>query len=259
MVTGPTAVDGAVSPMMLITWRSWKLKRKAIASNDAEVQAALEGEDQNYRIRLLWTEMHGASVHRKDPRRDLVEESEKQALLLKGIVCTDSRGGYDAVELNESPLLGLTNMRAALQAFQLRENMRRAGCELRWVASDYDLGDALTKKRNQCREGLVKYLRTFLWSIAFDPEFIAAKKNCKIGKTAIGKIDEAMDENYFLDSMLTLSDFFMNGSSMLDDLYLKAMTSASADFPFWGGATCEHSALQMRLEHEWFAAWSSGS
>ena len=32
---------------------------------------------------------------------------------IKGIICTDSRGGYDAVEVNESPLLGLSNLRSA--------------------------------------------------------------------------------------------------------------------------------------------------
>lgn len=63
---------------------------------------------------------------------------ENQALKVKGVICIDSRGGYDAVEMNESPLLGLTNMRAALQAFQLRENLRRCGRELRWLASDCD-------------------------------------------------------------------------------------------------------------------------
>ena len=118
--------------MMLLTWRSWKLKRKAIASNDAEVQAALEGEDQNYRVRLLWIEMHGASFDRSQAREDLVEITEKQVCCVKGIVCTDSRGGYDAVEVNESPLLGLSNLRAALQAFQLRDNLKRVGSELRW-------------------------------------------------------------------------------------------------------------------------------
>ena len=118
--------------MMLLTWRSWKLKRKAIASNDAEVQAALEGEDQNYRVRLLWIEMHGASFDRSQAREDLVEITEKQVCCVKGMVCTDSRGGYDAVEVNESPLLGLSNLRAALQAFQLRDNLKRVGSELRW-------------------------------------------------------------------------------------------------------------------------------
>ena len=158
------------------------------------MQSILEAEDQNFRVRMLWSELHGAGCLRSDRRVDLVETAENQAGLLRGILCTDSRGGYDAVELNESPLLGLSNMRAALQAFQLRDNLKRVGCELRWLASDYDLADGFTKKRAESRDGLVKYLRTRHWSIAFDPNFIAAKKNRKAGKTAIQKVDDAIGD-----------------------------------------------------------------
>ena len=96
--------------------------------------------------------MHGACFGRHGQRDDLVEATENQVRCIKGIICTDSRGGYDAVEVNESPLLGLSNLRAALQAFQLRDNLQRVGSELRWLASDYDLADSMTKKRNDSRE-----------------------------------------------------------------------------------------------------------
>eukprot|EP00913_Durusdinium_trenchii_P028198 g26436.t1 len=145
LATSPLALKGQVVPMVLISWRTWKLRRKAVGSNDAEVQSILEAEDQNFRVRLR--ELHGVGSRRAERRVDLVQAAEEQASLLPGVLCTDSRGGYDAIEVNESPLLGLSNMRAALQAFQLRDNLRRVGCELRWLASDYDLADGFTKKR----------------------------------------------------------------------------------------------------------------
>ena len=75
------------------------------------------------------------------------------------------------MEVNESPLPGLSNMRAALQAFQLRDNLLRAGCLLEWVASDYDLADALTKKKAESRMSLIKFLRTGYWDIIkHDPQ-----------------------------------------------------------------------------------------
>ena len=192
LLAGPDTLSGDVTPMVLLTWKTWKLKRKAIASNDAEVQAVLESEDSNFRARLLWSEINGAGFHHRDLRRDLVASSELQAMKVKGVVCTDSRGGYDAVETNESPLSGLTNMRAALQAFQLRENLRRCGSELRWLASDYDLADSMTKKKADSREGLLKFMATWHWTIAYDPNFVAAKKNKKLGLTAVDKIDRAL-------------------------------------------------------------------
>ena len=79
------------------------------------------------------------------------------------MACTDSEGGFDAAEANESPLLVLSNLRAALQAFQLRDNLKRCGSELRRLASDYDFADALTKKRCECRLGLQRSLQTWEW------------------------------------------------------------------------------------------------
>ena len=49
LAAGPDAVSGKVFPMTLISWRTWKLKRKAIGSNDGEVQSISEAEDQNFR------------------------------------------------------------------------------------------------------------------------------------------------------------------------------------------------------------------
>ena len=192
LMAGPHCVDGRVCPMSIISWRTWKLKRKAISSNDAEVQAMLEAEDQNFRVRLLWSELHGAGHGDPAPhlRHDLVQRVEQQVLGIRGIMCTDSKGGYDAVEINESPLLGLSNTRAALQAYQLRGNLERAAGELRWVASDYDLADALTKKRQDCRTGLQRFLQTWLWCIKYDPQFQSAKKNKKAGRTAVSEIDD---------------------------------------------------------------------
>ena len=184
MMAGPEAKSGQVCPMILLSWRAWKLQRKAIGSNDAEVQAALESEDHNFRVRLLWSELHGAGWHRP-VHVNQVAWAEKQVREIAGFVCTDSRGGYNAVMVNESPLLGLSNLRSALQAMQLRESLIRAASELRWLASDFDLGDSMTKKRPDCRVGLLKYLKSRLWCIAFDPSFTAAKKNAQRGKSAV--------------------------------------------------------------------------
>ena len=62
LAAGPECEQGKVcSNEALLPWRTWKLKRKAIGSNDAEVQSILEAEDQNFRVRLLWTELLGAA------------------------------------------------------------------------------------------------------------------------------------------------------------------------------------------------------
>ena len=192
LVAGPGCIDGKMCPMSLIGWRTWKLKRKAIGSNDAEVQSILEAEDQNFRARLLWSELNGAAGRHehRELRRDMVDQVEAQILRIKGILCTDSKGGYDAVEVNESPLLGLSNMRAALQAFQLRDNLERSACQLRWLASDYDLADALTKKRADARQGLLRFLSSGVWAIKYDPNFVSARKSKQRGGGALRDHDD---------------------------------------------------------------------
>ena len=58
----------------------------------------------------------------------------------------------------------------------------------------------MTKKRVDAREGLMKFLKTWLWSIAYDPDFVAAKKNKTTGNTAVAKVDRALAQ-HFMDLM----------------------------------------------------------
>jgi hypothetical protein len=55
----------------------------------------------------------------------------------------------------------------------------------------------MTKKRAEAREGLLKFLKILHWSVAFDPSFTAAKRNRKLGQTAIKKMDDAIRGLHF--------------------------------------------------------------
>ena len=63
---------------------------------------------------------------------------------------------------------------------------------------DYDLADSMTKKKGDSREGLLKFMGTWHWTIAYDPNFAAAKK--KLGLT-VDKIDRALRQADALCSM----------------------------------------------------------
>ena len=158
---------GAPNPMIPVHWKSWKLKRKSIGTNDAEVQALVETEDWTP---LLWAEVNGAGAH--DNSRNPLEASLDEVQNVPGLLGTDSKGGYDSIIVNESPLLGLSNTRAALQAFQLKESLPRCATKLIWLASDWNLSDALTKEKRECRESLDFFLESRVWMLRFDPQFI---------------------------------------------------------------------------------------
>ena len=95
---------------------------------------------------------------------------------IKGLLVTDSKGVYDAVHRNESGILGLSNARAAVQAYAVKESLLDPGLDLAWVSGDWNLSDALTKWDTACRGGLERYYRTWQWRVKFDPAFIVSEK-----------------------------------------------------------------------------------
>lgn len=71
--------------------------------------------------------------------RDHLLSAETEARQLSGIVGTDNNGGYNSIMMNESSLLGLTNitnMKAAIQAKQLNQSLPLTGTVLYWQAND---------------------------------------------------------------------------------------------------------------------------
>ena len=173
-LAGPEIAMGKLNPMVLVAWKSWKLKRVAISSDDAEVQALVETEDAT---RLLWAELNGAG--KLSESRDLLTASVAEVRLVPGLLGTDSRGGYDSIIINESPLLGLSNIRAALQAEQPKQSLPDCGTKLIWLASDWNLSDGLTKKKPECRESLAYFMKHRPWMLKFDPEFIVSSRKQK--------------------------------------------------------------------------------
>ena len=95
---GPNHDAGEPGPLVMLSWKSWKLQRVAIGTTDAEVQAMVESEDANYRARFLWGELNGAQINRHE---DYLQQADDLVSNIPGIVGTDSKGGYDAITREE--------------------------------------------------------------------------------------------------------------------------------------------------------------
>ena len=63
LLGGPAHREGAAGRLSIVGWRTWKLERKAISTNDAEVQSMLEGEDANFRTRFMWCQLNAWCTH----------------------------------------------------------------------------------------------------------------------------------------------------------------------------------------------------
>ncbi|CAL1164199.1 unnamed protein product [Cladocopium goreaui] len=189
---GPELLDGSPGRLVMVSWRTWKLRRVAISSNDAEIQAMVEAEDVIFRTRLLWAELNGAGAEKG---LDLLAFAEQEVSAVPGVVATDSKGGFDAVTLQEGPYLGLSNVRSAIQAFQLKQSFADTKAWLIWLASDWLLADALTKKIQECRKSLLQFMRTGVWMLQYNPGFeTSARKNKRAGKDALTQMKKATEK-----------------------------------------------------------------
>ena len=128
----------AVSPML---WHSHKIDRVCRSPGAAETQAAVtqaavNGEDHLYYLRYQWSEMLHGPVDTKAP-----DEAVKKVV---GCVISDSRNVYDKLQTEVVAIKG-AEKRSNIELLSLKEAQHRTQVQVRWVHSEAQLGNALTK------------------------------------------------------------------------------------------------------------------
>ena len=87
---------------------------------------------------------------------------------------TDCKGLLDAVNRNQSAGLGLAEKRTAIEALSIRQITSQSNVAVKWVNSDRQLADILTKE-GVLTENLDRALQNSEWRIVFDATFTSAK------------------------------------------------------------------------------------
>ena len=166
--TTPNVTDGDVCKMVPVSWRSGKLPRVARSSLSAETRACSEAEEELMYLRVQWREMCGHEIDLKRPAQ--------AAQQVKGIVVTDARSLYDLLHKKDlnSAAGGLKEKYTALEALSLLERLQMTDTEVRWVHSDAQVADALTKPNPS--GSLYAFLTLCKWRLIYDPTFTSAKK-----------------------------------------------------------------------------------
>jgi hypothetical protein len=77
----------------------------------------------------------------------------------------------------------------------MKENLRRDKATLIWLAGDWNLADALTKKSADSRQGLKVFLRTSTRRIKYDTEFVVSARKAKRAGNAANEIYEQFDDH----------------------------------------------------------------
>ena len=158
------------SPISPLVWHSKKIQRVAVSTLSAEAMALAGSVDILSWVRLYWAWINNIDVQWKDtdqtllqlpeafsalpPKEDFVESPqpsfshENQKLLKElpkeasGIITTDCKSLYDLISRTAPP--SCQEFRTQLQAKLIKEHLE-TGIKIRWVPSQAQLADSLTK------------------------------------------------------------------------------------------------------------------
>ena len=157
-------LDGKKCKYSVISWKSYKLQRVVRSSLGAEAQAMAAAMEELYFVKLFRVMLlqPGLSV------RHAQDELKKK----KSVVVTDCRALYDA--LNRANVATTQDKRVAIECLVIASMIKETGSILRWVSSERQLADGLTKVN--ARQDFVEQLKGGYIQLVFDPEFKAAKK-----------------------------------------------------------------------------------
>ena len=162
-----SVLEGQPGVFAPIAWQSRKLPRVCRSSTAAEVQAGSHADDSHEFTKQMIVEWMN--------ERPIPPKSMDQALsMFPSIVVTDSKNLCDSVVRIESSGLQLEEKRLALEVLSIRERVAAAGVLYKWVDSDQQLGDPLSKPF--IYDSLLLAMQRKQLCLKFDENFISAKR-----------------------------------------------------------------------------------
>ena len=167
VITSKQALKEDVCSFAPISWQSKRLPRVCRSSTAAEVQTASCAIDNHEFLKQMFLEIMNEE---KIPIKHLDESLRS----FESVIVTDSKNMYDSIVRVESSGLQLEERRLAAEILSYRERLKQAGITCKWVDSDQQLADALSKAFHY--EGFLKICQRQEISLWFDDSFTSAKK-----------------------------------------------------------------------------------
>lgn len=143
----------------------------------SETKAGVECDDDIFFVRAVWSELQGHYLQLRDP-----SETVKKT---PGVLVSDSRNLYDKVTKPVMTIKG-AEKRSDMEGLIIKESMDTTGLQVRWVHSDAELANPLTKIGEKHQFWMFRRMRQS-WKIVHDPNMSSARTRKKEGL-------EAMDE-----------------------------------------------------------------
>ena len=170
-LTSKALLSGEMCKITPISWHSSKISRQCRSPGASESLAAIDGEDLLYAVRLQFREMCGHTIN--------VRRTGSDVAAVPAVLVTDSTNVYDRLQ-NEVYVPKGPERRVALEMVGLKQGIVETGLEMRWVHSDAQLANSLTKSTE------LQQLKKFFelqqqWKIVEDEQMMSAKKRKKLG------------------------------------------------------------------------------
>ena len=164
-------LQGQVQPVSPIGWHSQKIERTCRSPGAAEAQAAVNGEDHLYAARHEWSEILYGGLNLSAP-----DEAVRK---VKGCVVTDSRNVYDKLETETMVIKG-AEKRTSLELLALKESQMNTAVSIRWVHSEAQLANTLTKSGGY-REYELFHKMGYQWRLVEDEKMMSARRRKELG------------------------------------------------------------------------------
>ena len=158
--------EGKKVPASTIGWRSFKLPRVCRSSLGAECQATSTALEE-----LLMAKTFLEAIKRPD--REL--KNFKDHLTGVSAMVTDCKALYDAVF--RETIQQATDKRVAIEGLVIKETLKGLNCSWRWVSSERQLADGLTK--TSARQAFAERYNGHYIQLVADETYQAAKKKSR--------------------------------------------------------------------------------
>ena len=131
-----------------------------------------------------------------------VDDVNSVARLVRGAVITDSRQVYDCCRSGTYNALTSNDKRSYLEAATLRQAIEKSGAEIKWIHSDANVADQLTKPFTS--ETLDSYFdsRGF-WTVVYDPLQRSSKKRRQEGLQTLESTKDELERGTTAESPTT--------------------------------------------------------
>ena len=181
VATSPKVHTGAVCRYTPVAWRSYKLTRVCRSSLSAEAQACATAIDELMLVKMMFNML-------KHP--ELEVSNKDVAKLGKSALVIDARALFDATK--KPTIQSSLDKRVSIEVMVIRDGLLHTQTELRWVSSERQLADGLTKIGG--RQQMAELLRGGHMQLVYDESFQASKKKTQSERKEINKVARGSSE-----------------------------------------------------------------